>query len=242
MVNVYKNPSEPKSLITERLKKTGTYRGADVIKSLNDDFRGKCYLCENKGIVSINVEHFVAHRGVEAKRMEWNNLFYCCSHCNNIKGDNDVFNNILNCTDPALNVTESIKLTVDAMPKGEVIVTAISNDPVTKNTVLLLDKIYNGGHTGIKMLEGENLREKVNREVANFIDLLFDYFDNSHEPELVKRNKLLIKSNLNVGSPFAAFKIWRIMDNQKLKDEFSDILPTLDEIYPADVLAALRAA
>ena len=67
-------------------KKDGDYKCRCVLRILRDDFKNKCYICERKDIADINVEHFKPHRNKNRDlKFDWNNLFYACGHCNNIK-------------------------------------------------------------------------------------------------------------------------------------------------------------
>ena len=60
-------------------------------------FHGKCYICENKeGISSFQIEHLKPHRENADLKYDWNNLFWSCAHCNNIK--NAKYDPILDCT------------------------------------------------------------------------------------------------------------------------------------------------
>lgn len=95
MVYFKKTKPAPNSLKTEKLKRNGKYNKDDVVKQLVEDFCGKCYICEDKSS-SLNVEHFIPHKGNNNLKFDWNNLFLSCSHCNNVKLDK--FDNILNCT------------------------------------------------------------------------------------------------------------------------------------------------
>ncbi|MCP5046806.1 MAG: HNH endonuclease, partial [bacterium] len=69
-----------------------------VLERVKRDFKNKCYICEYKEPPSINIEHFLPHRGDKDLKFDWDNLFWSCAHCNNTKGDK--FDNILNCTNP----------------------------------------------------------------------------------------------------------------------------------------------
>lgn len=84
MVKIERTSTAPASLATEKAKLSGTYRGDDVVRQLKADFHGKCYLCEIDELQSVEIEHLKAHHnGADRDRMfDWNNLFYCCPHCN----------------------------------------------------------------------------------------------------------------------------------------------------------------
>ena len=225
MVNVEKSLSVPSSLAIEKSKSNGSYREHDVVKQINMDFNGKCYLCEDKDLTAINVEHFKPHRGDKNLKFDWLNLFYCCAHCNNVKGDKVEFDHILNCTNPNVDVLRKIELKIDPIPRSRVVVIPLDDDIETKNTATLLERIYNGEATSIKLHEGLSLRKRLMRELIEFNKELFKYDDDrytSEEKIIIKRE---IQLMLNVKSIFAAFKIWSIWNNPELKEEFLDILP-----------------
>jgi len=58
MFNVIRGDDVPPSL-AERV----SWSGSDVIQKLREIFHDKCYICETKEPLSLNVEHFDAHQG-----------------------------------------------------------------------------------------------------------------------------------------------------------------------------------
>ena len=73
-----------------------SYNTENVNKALKEVFYGKCYICENKNATSYQIEHLIPHRKDVELKYDWNNLFWSCAHCNNIKSDQ--YNPILDCT------------------------------------------------------------------------------------------------------------------------------------------------
>lgn len=59
----------------------------NVNRALKETFHGKCYICENKEATSYQIEHLILHRKNVELKYNWNNLFWSCAHCNNIKSD-----------------------------------------------------------------------------------------------------------------------------------------------------------
>lgn len=216
MVSFNKSKRVPPSLAAQT-----SHTGSDVISQLRLDFRNKCYICEDKGPTSLNVEHFDEHRGNVAKKYDWLNLFYACSHCNSVKqftfptGSSD----LLNCTDPTQKVDYWIeyrlkmddKLRKSAEIKKNIIGADPNYNTQTDNTVKLLDRVYNGSGTAVKDAEAENLLKKVIEEVRRFQRRLLAYKE-ERDPD--KRNKIkdeLIEM-LSYEAPFAAFKRWMVRD------------------------------
>ena len=64
-----------------------SYNTEHVNQALQEVFHGKCYICENKEATSYQIEHLIPHRGDKKLKYDWNNLFWVCAHCNNIKSD-----------------------------------------------------------------------------------------------------------------------------------------------------------
>jgi hypothetical protein len=106
---VYFKKSQPSLSITS------TYNTPEIVKKLAEDFHNKCYICEEKAPKDINIEHFIAHNGDDILKLDWNNLFLSCIHCNNIKSNN--YNNLLNCIKIDDKVDVAIHYYCNPMPK-----------------------------------------------------------------------------------------------------------------------------
>ena len=225
MVNFIKSEEIPACLAIEKSKPNSkNYRCGNVVKKVADDFKDKCYLCEDKDIKDINVEHFEPHKGDRHRMFDWQNLFFACSYCNNIKlGDE---NPLLNCTDANINILASIELRVDMprLPEIHFIVTPIFEDQKTRNTAELLHKIYNGKEkpTALKERGAFNLRKRVIQNLVDFDDLIQEYRQSVVSKEFIK-NK--IKKELQTDSAFTAFKVCLIKSNKELCQELFQYLP-----------------
>jgi hypothetical protein len=230
MVNFTKSETPPACLAIEKAKPSSeNYRCGDVVAKVADDFQDKCYLCEDKNIHNINVEHFEAAKGNRDKMFDWKNLFFACSYCNNIKSDNEKTTRIiklLDCTDATIQVLDRIKLSVDMskLPEKHFIVSPNFDDEATINTASLLHKIYNEKPktTGLKERSALNLRKKIIESMTDFDDLIQEYHQNIIPKERIK-NKII--RHLQPDSPFTAFKVWLVKDNPALFNEFSQFLP-----------------
>lgn len=223
MIHNPKTKPAPACLAIEQAKANGNYNCNGVLEQNKIDFRNKCYLCEDKEPHSINTEHFLPHKGNSALKFDWNNLFYCCSHCNNTKLAKAQFDNILNCTVAGDNVETDIKYHIKPFPKEEAVITPNVNDVRVSNTINLLLEIYNGT-TPLKKIESANLRNKLLREIRDFQNLLFEYYDDGYtnEERAVIKNK--IDRHLRPTSNFTAFKKWVIRDNNILSADFAEYL------------------
>ncbi|MDQ0884909.1 HNH endonuclease [Peribacillus sp. V2I11] len=227
MIYFKKSMPAPPSLEVEKNKASSTnYRLQDVITRIKTDFKNKCYLCEYKEPTTINVEHFIPHRNNRDLMFKWDNLFYACGHCNNLKSDR--FDNILNCIDYSENIEERIYLKMDPYPFKEVEVKGLDDDEKTINTAELLKLIYNGS-TPIKTVEAENIRKNLLKEILEFQRLLVKYSALEEDDDELEDIKRTINRHLKDYSAFTAFKRWIIREIPYLRDEFYHLFQRKDE-------------
>jgi len=220
MIYHAKTQQTPSSLITEKAKASGTYRCKDVLDQLKADFKNKCYICECKEPTSINVEHFKPHKGNRDLEFDWNNLFYCCAHCNNTKLAQTKFDSILNCTVEADGVDSKIKYYLKPFPKEKVDIIADVDEEKVKNTVGLLQEVYNGT-TPLKLIESANIRNNILKEIREFQNLLCNFYDDSYDLEERDAFKGKIIRHLKPVSNFTAFKRWIIKENEEMSKDFA---------------------
>lgn len=224
MINIQREkPSEEilNILAEEKQKKSGTYRKEEVIQGVIGDFYNKCYLCEIKEGTSLNIEHFVPHRGNKDLEFHWDNLFLSCYHCNNIKGH--MFDNILNPTDEKEDVENLIKYKMEPFPKSKVEILPLSSDDKVKNTSELLDLVYNGS-TALKVEESHNLKKKLLDDLRDFQNQLYTYYyEEVFHDDVALAKKNIIK-HLSKRAAFTAFKRWIIKDNPVFYNDFKEFL------------------
>jgi len=218
-----KTQPPPACLAAEKAKANGNYNCHGVLRQLVNDFKNKCYLCEDKEPHTINTEHFLPHRGDKNLKFDWNNLFYCCGHCNNTKLGKEKYDLILNCTNEADDVEINLKYKIDPYPNAKVLIISNIADVKSTNTADLLNEVYNGT-TENKKLESANLRSKLLKEIKEFQDLLFQFYDTN----LIKEEKEVIKGRiihqLRPTSNFTAFKKWILRDNEVLAEDFASYI------------------
>lgn len=218
MINIEKKetPTELEVLV----KESKNYRHPKVVEKIKENFNNKCYLCELKESTSINVEHFIPHRGNEELKYKFSNLYFACSHCNGIKGDR--YDNIL---DPLNDDVESvIYCRMDTVPMANVIIKALNSDIKTENTVKLLDEIFNkcSDTAAVRSVESKNLRKKLLHELINFQNALYNYYDDEELEEDRKQAKKEIIKHLRSKSQFTAFKRCLIRENESIYEEFKN--------------------
>ena len=99
----------------QKARKSGkTYNTKPVNAALVETFHGKCYICENKKATAYQIEHLIPHRDNRKLKYDWENLFWSCAHCNNIKSDK--YEPILDCTKE--NVERLVDIGVDYISSG----------------------------------------------------------------------------------------------------------------------------
>ena len=226
MINFIKGTPSPEvleKLAEEKSKSNGTYNIPEVVHALKEEFHDKCYICEQKNIKSINIEHFKPHKGSNKELMfDWNNLYYACGHCNNLKLAK--YDDILDPGNPEEDVEESIHYGMPILHKrAQVEITACIDNEKTHNTVELLNYVYNG-KTAIKDIEAVNIKNDLVKELVQFTSWLREYDDDEleeDEKDCLKRN---IRKGLNAKSAFTAFKRQIVKDTNYLYEEFKDYI------------------
>lgn len=198
-------------------RKGASYNTPEVNRALYEIFHGKCYICENKEGSSYQIEHLKPHKGNRDLKYDWNNLFWVCAHCNNVKLGK--YDNILDCT--MENVDDVIAFRKKGYFGKEEILEfeALDERVETKLTVLLLESVYYG-ETPQKKIEAKILRKKLREELSKFKNLVREYKEAEGEDKVDL--EILLKRELKSSSAFTAFKRWLIKDN---KEYYSELLP-----------------
>lgn len=207
----------------EKKKQSGTYNIPEVIEALKEEFHNKCYICEQKNIKNINVEHFKPHKGINRELMfDWYNLYYACGHCNNIKLSK--YDNILDPGNSNEDVESQIHYGMPILHKrSKVEITGYTNNEKINNTVELLNYVYNG-KTAIKDIEAINIKKDLVEELLKFTTWLIEYDDDELEDEEREEIKRNIRKGLNKKSAFTAFKRQIVRDTDYLYKEFKEYI------------------
>lgn len=218
MFNVVRNESTPASLASRR-----RYDSDDVLEALKKVFHKKCYICETSEPLDINVEHFVAHEGDEDLKFDWNNLYFSCGRCNNIKLAK--YNGLIDCCDPDTDVVRTVKHLPPSTPYAKHLqIEAQSDDDKTQLTAELLDKVFNSKHTPNKEISSSFLRKKVFDQYNLLLEELIVYYAPKalpkHKAKAIKRIKLLLKPT----SPYSAFISWCIIEDEELGPMLQDFI------------------
>ena len=191
-------------------KRGNSYNTENVNRALKEVFHGKCYICENKHATAYQIEHLIPHRGNAQLKYDWNNLFWVCAHCNNIKSDK--YEPILDCT------KRSVEQVIAFRKKGYFgaeekleFTPLVSDDEEVEHTVSLLEDVYYGT-TPQKKIEAQIIRKNLRKDLSKFKEYVREYQEAEAAVEKDDIGELL-KRELRDSSEFTAFKRWLIWDN-----------------------------
>ncbi|WP_029687032.1 HNH endonuclease [Tatumella saanichensis] len=195
------------------LSKKVHYDSADVHDALQSCFFGKCYICEIKEPLDINIEHFKPKGSNNERTFDWENLYLSCARCNNIKLTK--YEGLLDCCQE--KVWDKIKLLPGFSYRTKrVTVEALFNDEKTEITAKLLNKVYNSDHTISKKLTSATLRSQVTKATQKLIRNINEYYEEDTPQQqkdfLIEKMKMLIRRE----AAFSAFCRWIIMDDHEL--------------------------
>lgn len=213
MFNVTRIMPAPISLAHRR-----SYSEKDVLDALNEMFMGKCYICETKELISINVEHFDAHEGNEDKKYDWNNLFFCCARCNNMK--RHLFNGLLDCTDANIDVLRLIKHQFPVTPhQKEIVIQAMNSDPKTIKTAELIRKVFNDTDTANREISLVAIRNKIFKRYGLFFKYLNTYLDHDQLDKDRENAFEHLKKMMRKDQEYSAFIRWAVLDDPNLSPQ-----------------------
>lgn len=215
MIKIERKDTEKTELAIEDLQRArksgGTYNTENVNAALIQIFHGKCYICENKNATSYQIEHLIPHRGKSELKYDWQNLFWSCAHCNNMKLDK--YEPILDCTKASVEKMITFRKTGYFGTDEKLEFTAVDeNSEAVKNTISLLEDVYYGT-TPQKRVEARVIRRNLRKELSKFKEYVREYQESEDEEEKEDMG-YLIKKELGDNSEFTAFKRWLIWDNE----------------------------
>ena len=216
MVKVQRSYPAPASLEIESKKKSGSYNKKDVCEQLRKDFHDKCYICELKGLQDPEVEHLLPHKNGKypERKFNWDNLFWCCGHCNGVKNKGKYDEGIIDCCkqDPEKQLEARL---ID----GEVLVEAIDiNDKQAVLTASLLNETFNLKNHGIR---DAACSHRMN-QLMKTMDILYKELEHFKNNPNSARNKRMLRVLLSREAAFAAFTRYYVRSNL-------DCFPELEE-------------
>jgi uncharacterized protein (TIGR02646 family) len=200
------------------------YNTKEVVEILNPMFHGKCYLCERDELSDPEIEHFDPHEDDNQKKYDWNNLYYSCSRCNNIKSHTN--KNLLDCCDSTIDVFRMIKCILPSIPDEPISVIAIQDvtNPKTINTVKLLDRCYNEDNTALRGITRVVLIEKIFYHYTKFLEYRYTLKNKESTSSAKQHAKESIEAMLKVSFPFSVFWRWHLLSDSFLSNELADLI------------------
>ena len=221
MINI-KRSQKPKGKIN--------YHDKDIRKKIHKDFYHLCYLCENEVFTSYEIDHFYTQKNSPDKINDWDNLFLICSDCNKIRPKKEINKKgkeVLNpCCDDVENLIQLrfIYNDNDINEPEKIEIKSINRNKKIKNTVILLNKIYNLENSFSKR-DRFLFYDKINNRIQNFKNVLKQYFKIKENCRRKKIIEFLRKDTIfkRVGRDdnsiaFISFKRQIIKDNPDYKE------------------------
>ncbi len=219
MIRYHRNDTDKARKAVAALKKAKASNSGcntpEVNAALAEMFHGKCYICENKeGISSFQIEHLNPHRGDTELMYDWNNLFWSCAHCNNIKSAK--YEPILDCSQVDVDRKIAFRKKGYFGRNEKYRFIPLEESDEIKNTVALLQEAYYGS-TPQKKIEATNIRRSLRRNLSDFKNLVREYEEaEDYDKEDIR---CAIRREVGQGAAFAAFKRWLLWDNQEKYQE-----------------------
>lgn len=199
MIKVERTFPAPKSL-----SKKCKYDEEDVVKQLKHDFYEKCYICGIKPVQDPQIEHFLPHKNGRYidRKYDWNNLFFSCTHCNNIKNQSKYDEGLLDCCqkDP--------EKFIDFIVDGKCVCVRAKDcgDSEAVLTATLVDEVFNKKNTGMRVYKCQVRIDELLKEM----NVLFDILEKYNDQGCTYRIKQTLKGLLDRKSSFAEFKRYYI--------------------------------
>lgn len=199
MVKIERNPIPPSSLAVEAQKATGVCNKPDVIQRLKEDSHDKCYICELGGLSDPQVEHLRPHHGrkIPERVFDWNNLFYVCPHCNNLKKEERYDDKIIDCC-----VENPEDMIDQCYENGHVRVHNIASEERAVLTAELIQDCFEKRNTGIREAACQYRIDCL----ADEMNVLYKTLEKHKKAPELQRYKRSLRATLSRTSIFAAFK------------------------------------
>lgn len=206
----------------ECLSRANQYNNPEVVFALKEMFHEKCYLCERDEIHDVEVEHFNP-QAIGGGRTDWLNLYYSCSRCNSLKSNTHI--DLLDCTDPTINVFREMKFTLSFTVGDKIIIESANPNPSaqTSNTVALLNLCYNCTNSALRGISRETLIEQIYQYMYTFMTAR-SLLKNKSTGDSIKSEALeTISAMLDVKHPFSAFWRWSYLGDQFLLKKYPQL-------------------
>ena len=171
-----------------------------MIERLKRDFHNKCYICEMKDLQDPNVEHLLSHKNGKywERKFDWENLFWSCGHCNNVKNNSKYDTGIIDCCRKDPEKYLYFKLENDNV----IIDMKDVNDEIYERTALLITETFSLKNTGMRVYSSDERLKLLQKEM----NILYGQLNKLHSNPDSKITMRTLRSLLRRESAFAAFK------------------------------------
>lgn len=200
------------------------YNDPEVVNLLEEIFHSKCYLCECDNLQAPEIEHFIPHEDEDKLKFDWLNLYYSCARCNSIKSNKHV--ELLDCTNPFIDVFSEIIHIMPSIPSQDVIIKAYHDIPSkeTLNTIELLDKCYNSDNTALRGITRDSLLEELFTHYDNFLEQRKVLINKSSNPQKIAEALSNLGQMCLDLHPFSAFWKWHLLLDKLLLKRHPSII------------------
>jgi hypothetical protein len=224
VIRVTRSQPAPESLAEQKRLASGKYNCNDVVQRLKIDFCNKCYLCEESRISKFEIDHLHPHGGDKELKFDWNNLFYCCGHCN---GTKSTIWPILDCSDQSVSVLSRLRYRYQQVEVliASVMVESVDSDEATVNTATVMTRIFNGESSN-RRVEAANILEKIAEQCSGFFRVVRDLAAGKGSIQDRTRWRNRISRGLSPDTSFTAIRAWQVVD-RGLAEEFRTELERL---------------
>ena len=218
MVKIERSFPAPASLAIEAKKISGEYNKPDVVRQLRTDFHDKCYICGLKELQDPQVEHLLPHENGKYpdRKFDWENLFWSCGHCNNVKNQAKYYGNVIDCCkqDPEERISFHLHDgQVDVEAKDASNVKAVM-------TAMLVKEVFGLDNTGLRDYKSDMRFRKLNMEMNKLYDNLEELDKNPTSYIVLRKLKALLRRE----SGFASFKRNYVRERIKKYPQLSDYI------------------
>jgi len=188
------------------------YKDDAVKRAILEDQDDKCYICERKVTTDYQVEHLTSQKNSETGVDEWENLYIACNYCNDKKKTS--FDDIKH--PDSYDVEAVIRHSVE-LENERVTFSTASEDAGVRQTVKMLDRMFNGTNAPNRVLMETRFYNQFKRSYNNFQSVVHDYL-------LGRKDEMrpVIETLLGVKSEYLAFKYAIIMENDILRRDFAE--------------------
>lgn len=180
MVKVRRTFPAPQSLQEEAKKENGRYALQDVVCQLKQDFNEKCYICEMKDLQDPQIEHLLPHQNgkYQDRKFDWENLFWSCGHCNNVKNQKKYEEGILDCC----NVDPENYLVFGIENRNVKVKVRDDSKEEAGRTAELVEEVFNLRNTGMRIYKSELRFTMLQSEMNVLYTVLGRYRKNRNSP------------------------------------------------------------